>query len=58
VFFSAEETGEIPKADMKTDQVIEDIEITTEKIVKKIAKLKSASAAGPDGIGALLLQQP
>jgi hypothetical protein len=55
--FSAAEQGEIPRAESKTNKIIEDLDISAEKIEKRIGKLKQASAAGPDGIGAMMLQQ-
>jgi hypothetical protein len=55
--FSDEDENNIPAAPSTTEAVFENVVLTEEKIKEKIMKQKSSSALGPDGIGAMVLQQ-
>jgi Reverse transcriptase (RNA-dependent DNA polymerase) len=55
--FTDEDESNIPAAATRTEAVLENVELSEVKIKEKIMKLKSLSAPGPDGIGAMLLQQ-
>jgi Reverse transcriptase (RNA-dependent DNA polymerase) len=55
--FTDEDTNNIPNAPPTTDAVLENLELTEAKIKEKIMKQKSSAAPGPDGIGAMVLQQ-
>jgi Reverse transcriptase (RNA-dependent DNA polymerase)/Endonuclease-reverse transcriptase len=55
--FTDEDVNDIPDTAARTDSVLENVEITEEKVKTKIMKIKTSSAPGPDGIGAMILQQ-
>jgi hypothetical protein len=55
--FTDEDVNNVPKERDWPGQNLEDIQVTDQKIKEKLRKIKSGSAPGPDGIGAMLLQQ-
>eukprot|EP00794_Sanderia_malayensis_P016610 gene16610-18296_t len=46
--FVEENTSKLPDFDIRTDNIIEDIEFTVEDVKKKLDQLKEDKAAGPD----------
>jgi Reverse transcriptase (RNA-dependent DNA polymerase)/Endonuclease-reverse transcriptase len=55
--FTDEDVNNVPNAPPTTDAVLENVELTETKIKDKIMKQKASAAPGPDGIGAMVLQQ-
>jgi Reverse transcriptase (RNA-dependent DNA polymerase) len=56
--FTDEPDGPVPSADrIQVEEELSSINVTEEKVEKKIRNLKPASAPGPDGIGSMLLKE-
>jgi hypothetical protein len=55
--FTREDTKNIPTAADMEAGIMANVNITLNKVKKTIRNLKTASAAGPDGIGPRLLQK-
>ena len=55
--FVEEDTSKLPDFDLRTDNVIEDIEFTVEDVKKKLNQLKEDKAAGPDCIPPKFLKE-
>ena len=56
--FTREDTANVPEPQqMRMDNVLSDIQVTRKKVSDKIRKLRKGAAAGPDMIGATVLQE-
>ena len=55
--FTREDITIIPSADEIETDIMQEVEVTEKVVKNKIRNLKTASAAGPDGIGPRLLQE-
>eukprot|EP00794_Sanderia_malayensis_P014846 gene14846-16388_t len=55
--FVEENTSKLPDFDIRTDNIIEDIEFTVEDVKKKLDQLKEDKAAGPDCIPPKFLKE-